>query len=116
MHLVFEGDDDISPYFATPDRLLTRAILPEGPVNGLFGKWVGHDTWQGTEIYITIRLLPDHTMTHVIVGGPGEGSTTGTWTFDGQRLAVIEQNGPSYSVPALPGLAIGNDIRERITP
>lgn len=116
LHTVIGDFDDTQGYFATPDRYYEGTLTPSGPVSGLAGTWNAKSTHNGTDFDVTLVLAADHTLTHIIVGGPAEGARMGTWSFDGDHLHITEDNVGSFIAPALPGVVIANHVYDKIGP
>jgi len=101
-------------YAVTPDRLIVDALLPTSATDGLVGIWSGtQSSDEGTSV-IELELRADGTG-HLVQTGSWSDDLAATWIRD-DPYAVITFEGVTRprSLPALPGIAIGEWLYERV--
>jgi len=101
-------------YYVSETRLVTGAFVPSGATSGVVGTWMSRDNFDNSETDRTLELREDLTMSFTFTGdNPLSG--TGTYTLDGPRL-TLKTDDATFFLVAIPDLAIGQAIYERVTP
>ncbi|MBA3454685.1 MAG: hypothetical protein H0T42_16480 [Deltaproteobacteria bacterium] len=101
-------------YAVTEDRLIVDALFPAGDTDGLVGTWVGAQSTADATSVIELELRADGTG-HLVQTGSSTDDIDATW-IRVDPYAVITFDGVTRprSFPALPGIAIGEWLYERI--
>ncbi len=115
LHTMMSTLSEAGSYYVSPDRLLTGAFQPSGPVSGLVGTWISHDNFASSENVRTLVTKADLTMTLSFVG-TNTADFTGTYAFDGVRFALSTSAGDEFYLVAIPDVGIGQSLYERVTP
>lgn len=108
------GDWITTSYAATHDRLIVDALLPAGETDGLVGTWVGAQSTSKSTSVMELELRADGTG-HLLQTGSWSDDVSATW-LRADPYAVITFDGATRprSLPALPGIAIGEWMYERV--
>ena len=115
LHTMMGSLSEAGYYSVSPDRLLTGAFLPSGPVSGVVGTWVGHDNFAATDTVRTLVTKADLTMTLSFTGSNAQ-EFTGTYDFDGARFILTTSGGDEFYLVAITDVGIGQALYERVTP
>lgn len=101
-------------YAVTSDRLIVDALLPSGETDGLVGTWIGGQSTGDATSVIELELRADGTG-HLVQTGSWSDDVNTTWIRE-DPYAVITFEGVTRprSFPALPGVAIGEWLYERV--
>lgn len=105
----------ISTGFAvTPDRLIFDALFPTSDIDGLVGTWSGTQSTADVTSVLELELRADGTG-HLVQTGSLSDDINATWIRN-DPYAVITFEGVTRprSLPALPGIAIGEWLYERV--
>lgn len=113
----FGGLRETFTYFVRGDRLLARALLPEGAVDGLFGTWrsrLSQKTIEGEDTYDdTMIVRPDGTATFTEILNGSLWVLEASWTVEDDRI-VLDGDGGNLDLPFIEGGAFGDDLLTRI--
>ena len=108
------GGEITTGFAARADRLIIDALFPMGPSDGLIGTWTGVQSSETESSVVALELRTDGTAHFEQTGSIME-QADATWIRD-DPYAVVMFSGTtrSKSYPALPDVAIGEWLYERV--
>jgi hypothetical protein len=115
LHTTMGTLPETGSFYVSATRLMTLTQVPSGPVSGVVGTWIGHINGGTDDLIATLVLEANSTMALTLTGD-SPAHEIGTYTLDGPRLTLTTQASATIHLVAIPDVAIGQALYERVAP